>query len=259
MSGHGTKTKSVLNDLALELIDLLLFAIIVTDGYYAHPSKEVVKVGNVDRDSNDNPFDGGFYADTLSNTLADVAMYYYKNDLSPDGDDSPPEDGLTDRVYNPKRLHQIHTDTAPHQHMVTYALAFGVTGDLDPADYENDPGSENYLKCINADKCKLGEYPKWPNPTGGIAPRSKETVDDLFHASVNGRGRFFGAKDPQSLANALSKLADNIINRLGSSSSVTVNGDAQYGHINNDMIIFQASYETPTRRESLQLLPASGE
>ena len=220
------------------------FAIIVTDGYYSYPSKEIIKVGNVDRGRDDNLFDGGYYADNLSNTLADVAMYYYKTDLSPDADDSPPEDGLTDRVYNPNRLHQLPTDTAPHQHMVTYGLAFGVTGNLDPRDYENDPGSENYLKCIDADKCELGEFPQWPASAGGIARRSKETIDDLYHASVNGRGRFFLAKDPQRLANALSKLADNIINRLGSSSSVTINGNALYGHIDDNVLIFQASYQT---------------
>jgi type IV pilus assembly protein PilY1 len=220
------------------------FAIIMTDGYYAYPSKKIINVGNVDRDDSDNPFDGGFYADSLSDTLADVAMYYYKNDLSPDADDSPAGDGLTDRVYNSKRLHQTLTDTGPHQHMVTYGLAFGVTGGLNPSDYEDDPGAENYLQCINPDKCELGKYPEWPNPSGGIGERAKETIDDLFHASVNGRGKFLAAKDPQSLANALSELTDNIISRLGSSSSVTINGDALYGRINENALIFQASYRT---------------
>ncbi|MDJ0815001.1 MAG: PilC/PilY family type IV pilus protein [Desulfobacterales bacterium] len=219
-------------------------AIIMTDGYYTYPSKNIIKVGNVDRDDGDNPFDGGFYADSLADTLADVAMYYYKNDLSPDADDSPGGEGLTDRVYNPQRLHQTRINTALHQHMLTYGLAFGVAGNLDPADYEDDPGSDDYLKCINADKCELGKYPEWPNPGGGIKERSTETIDDLFHASVNGRGKLLAAKDPQSLANALSRLADNIINRLGSSSSVTTNGDALYGQIKDHVLIFQASYQT---------------
>lgn len=220
------------------------FAIIMTDGYYTYLSEKSIDVGNVDRDTDDNPLDGGFYADRLSNTLADVAMYYYKNDLSPDAEDSPAGDGLTDRVYNPRRLHQIQTNTAPHQHMVTYGLAFGVTGALDPAAYEDDSNSEDYLKCIDATKCELGQYPQWPNPPGGIGARSKETVDDLFHASVNGRGRFLTAKNPQSLSNALSELADNIIDHLGSSSAVATNGDALYGQINDDALIFQASYQT---------------
>ncbi len=220
------------------------FAVIVTDGYYTYSSKNIINVGNADRDDSDNPYDGGYYADSLSNTLADVAMYYYKNDLSPDADDSPAGNGLPDRVYNPKRLHHNLADTAPHQHMVTYGLALGVTGDLNPADYEDDFGSKNYLKCINADNCKLGEYPAWPNPSDGIKARSKETIDDLFHASVNGRGKFLAAEDPQSLSNALSALVDNIITRLGSSSSVTINGDALYGRINEDVLVFQASYET---------------
>jgi type IV pilus assembly protein PilY1 len=128
--------------------------------------------------------------------------------------------------------------------MVTYGLAFGVTGNLDPADYDDNPGSENYLKCINPANCRLGEYPEWPNPSGGIKERSKETIDDLFHASVNGRGKFLAAKDPQTLANALSELVNNIVNCLGSSSSVTINGDGLYGQIDEDVLIFQASYQT---------------
>jgi type IV pilus assembly protein PilY1 len=216
------------------------FTIIMTDGYYSY--ERTIDVGNADEDDTDNPYDGGFYQDDLSNTLADVAMYYYKNDLSPDAEDSPAGDGLPDKVYISDLVQQNALDTAPHQHMVSYGVAFGVTGDLDPADYNDDPTSEDYLKCINAEKCTVGDYPQWPDSR--IGARTPETVDDLFHATVNGRGKFLTARDPQALTKALSNLVDNIISRLGSSSSVTINGDALYGRISDEVLLFQASYKT---------------
>ena len=49
-------------------------------------------------------------------------MYYYENDLN----------ALADQV--PKNKY----DWATHQHMATYAVAFGVSGTLNPADYDAD-------------------------------------------------------------------------------------------------------------------------
>ena len=94
------------------------FAIVMTDGYYNggepwSPEK--------DHDGNN----GAPYADNWSNTLADVAMYYYENDLVSDDD-------LKDLVPTTER------DSANHQHLVTYGVGFGVTGTLNPDDYDED-------------------------------------------------------------------------------------------------------------------------
>ena len=206
------------------------FTIVMTDGYYSRDINDL-NVDNADANTG-NVYDGGFYADALSETLADVAMYYYKNDLSAT---------LPDRVYNPEHLNRSLLDTAPHQHMVTYGVAFGVTGNLNPEDYNDDPTSADFLKDDN------GNYPNWPagegNPTE-IPERSIDTIDDLYHATVNGRGDFLTAKDPEELASALVELINNILSRLGSASSVAINGDMHYGVIDDDVLLFQASYDT---------------
>jgi hypothetical protein len=92
------------------------FTIMITDGYYngAYPNPIIQ---NVDGDN-------GFpYADGYSRTLADIAMYYYERDLNTTlGDNSP---------INPY-------DDAAHQHMVTYSIGFGVSGTLNPADYDEN-------------------------------------------------------------------------------------------------------------------------
>ena len=198
--------------------------IIVTDGYYNFEIEDL-GVDNADGD-NDSDFDGGFYHDRLEETLADVAMYYYERDLSSE---------LADRVYDSRRLRRNSPDIAPHQHLVTHAVTFGVAGNLNPEDYNLDPAKEDYLRD------SAGEYPNWPD---NISERSKDTIDDLYHATVNGRGRFFTAGNPEQLADAFRELFKDILNRVGSSAALSTNVDPQYGKINDDVIIFQAHYNT---------------
>ncbi len=63
------------------------YTIIVTDGYYSYEVEDL-KVDNADGDHK-SPYDDGCYADSLPETMADVAMYFYENDLSPDLEDTP--------------------------------------------------------------------------------------------------------------------------------------------------------------------------
>ena len=215
------------------------FTIIMTDGYYSYDIKDL-EVDNADGDDK-SLYDDGCYADALSETLADVSMYYYENDLSPDPEDAPSGKGLPDRVYDPERVYKSSPDKAPHQHMVTYAMAFGVSGNLDPDNYEGDPASKHYLKEMDEKNDTYGNYPNWP---GRIDAKSKETIDDLFHATVNGRGRVLTAKDPQELVKVFTQLTSNVLDRLGSSSSISMNRDTRYGGVGNDLLMFLAGYNT---------------
>ena len=214
-------------------------AIVMTDGYYSNSIKNL-KVGNADSD-NTSLYDESCYADGLSETLADVAMYYYENDLSPDPEDAPAGGGLPDRVYNPELLYKRSPDKAPHQHMVTYAMALGVTGNLKPDDYEADPASLHYLKKKDKKNSTYGNYPNWP---GNFEAKSKETIDDLFHATVNGRGRFLTASDSREMVRTLNELTSNVLNRTGSCSSITMNKNPRQGGGGDDILMFQAGYMT---------------
>ena len=200
------------------------FTIVMTDGYY---SRDVSDLGANNADGDDNTaWDGGLYGDSLSETLADVAMRYYETDLNAT---------LPDLLNNPNLLNPNAIDRAQHQHMVTFGVAFGVTGNLQPDDYNDG------LECINSANCTVGQSPDWPT---AIPVRSKATIDDLYHATVNGRGDFLTAKDPRELADSLLALMDSILSRLGSASSVSINGDSLYSKISADTFMFQASYNT---------------
>jgi len=178
------------------------FAIVVTDGYWN---------GSLSGIGNEDGSEGAPYADTWSGTLADVAMKYYKTDLST---------GLSNLVpIN-------HPDLATWQHMVTYGISFGVTGTLNPYDYD--------LYNMNAAQ---RVYPTWPDPTDS---ENQERIDDLWHAAVNGRGQFLSAANPENLIDSLQALMENVMSRIGSGASISINGE----ELQAGSRVYQASYST---------------
>ncbi len=205
------------------------FTIVVTDGYYS--DQQHTFEGNTDGSSATPYGDWGGgsqpYTDKYKDTLADTAMFFYARDLLP---------GLDNQVPTNK------WDGADHQHMVTFAVAFGVSGTLNPEDYEDDRTSPHYLKYITKKDAprEYGDYVVWPEVTGD---RQAQSIDDLWHATVNGRGVFVNAGQPQKLVEGLQQIIKDIQSRQPTSAaSVTVNGDWLFGKIGPDVLIFQGSY-----------------
>ena len=184
------------------------FAIVMTDGYYngSNPG-----IGNADADDAANDFDGPPFADSYSDTLADVAMYFYKNDLRDDLADAVPTNEY---------------DYATHQHLVTYGVCFGLVGTIDPADYPNCP-SGGTAACPDP----------WPNPGTNEGP---ERIDNLYHAAVNGRGKFISASNPLQLVEAIRAIMDDVVARRGSGASVAVSTQS----LKEDTLLFQGSYDS---------------
>jgi len=201
------------------------FAILFTDGYYngGKPSDDPTdpkdNVGNNDGD-NTTPVDttplaghGNYlFADNWDSTLGDIAMKYYETDLSPSLEDDVPS---SDKDY----------DDAKHQHMVTYSVSFGLNGTLDQDEYDLYNDSPDLIK-----------YPKWPDPLS----KEDHKIDDMWHAAVNGRGQYMSAQNPEELISSMTEIMDNLISRIGSGSSLSINGE----ELNTGTIMFQASYST---------------
>jgi len=167
------------------------FNILMSDG--AWDPEPSVRVRNTDGDAN-TAFDGGAYADNWSNTLADVAMEYYENDLRND---------LPDRVPT-----QTGIDEAAHQHLVNYVISFGVYGELNPlTDEPTDPG-----------------FPGWPDPyAGDNSAKLAARADDLWHAAYNSRGEYYLADGAESLLDSFSNIVQNVSSRTASTSAVAIN------------------------------------
>jgi type IV pilus assembly protein PilY1 len=181
---------------------------VMTDSYWNGGDPLGGAIDNADGDNED------LYKDGYYPTLADVAMYYYENDLSTGLDDDLPPSA---------------SDTASHQHMVTYTVGFGVSGTLDPTAFD----------------LESGPYPLWPNPIDTSDPDyNKYRIDDLWHAAVNGRGELLSALDAQELASALLSIKLSIEARTGSAAPVSVNGVELYEEVDADLFMFQSTYNS---------------
>lgn len=189
------------------------FLVTMTDGYY---NGNLGNIGNTDGDDN-TPWDGGAYADGFSNTLADIAMRYYENDIHPS---------------LPDELNTIPgVDEARHQHVVTYTVAFGVNGTLEASPTDNQQS-----------------FP-WTNPGAGNA----EKIDDLRHAAYNGRGLFLDSRDPTNLADSLQSALSDIGDRTSSAAAVALNS----GSLNINTGVFQARFDSGDWSGELLFFPVS--
>lgn len=118
------------------------------------------------------------FMDNNSNTLADVAMYYWNHDLRP----GQPPSGLSNEVPG---------NPAFWQNMVTHTVGFGVMGTL----------SQEYVD----ESVRLGRTINWPNPSG-----IESKIDDLLHAAVNGHGTFSSASNTEKLIESLGAIMESL-------------------------------------------------
>ncbi len=196
------------------------FTILMTDGYWNGSAAS--GGANGDNDSSDGdpytdsgpvPRTGQFLAvppfrDDRGGTLADVAAYYYKRDLQPN---------LTNNVpTNPD-------DPAFWQHMVTFGVGLGVEGRVD------DPATA--FAAIGT-----GTAIDWGDPHNN----DQAKIDDLLHAAVNSRGKFFSASDPNEFANALADTLETINARTSSAATVASNTT----RLSTDTLLYQTRFDS---------------
>ena len=144
------------------------------------------------------------YSSNHSNSLADIAMRYWKTDLRGDLANLVPTS-----AQNP----------AFWQHMATFAVSIGASGTLNP----------------DVDLPALTSGTKqWPIHQNNN-PRS---IDDLWHATVNGRGSFVVANNPAEFTSAIKAALGEIDKRTGSFSNVAANSTS----LDANTRLFQARY-----------------
>lgn len=141
-----------------------------------------------------------------SNTLADVAMYYYETDLrTPSLSNCTSADGK-DVCTNDVPIAQGSRDDAKHQHMTTFTLSLGQIGSLRfctgyETGCEKQGETSDYPALVTGAKV-------WPAAASNTSAASR--IDDLWHAAVNGRGTFFNASDASGLSDALKRALSEI-------------------------------------------------
>jgi type IV pilus assembly protein PilY1 len=148
-------------------------------------------------------------------SLADVAAYYYNNDLLP---------------AMPNEVPAVASDTAAHQHMTTFSVGLGLAGTLN---YE-----AGYLIQKTGDYVNLKQGAKnWPVPSAD----SESALDDTWHAAVNGRGQFFSVKDPNELAQSLTDTLSAVTSREGAGAAAAT---SNLQPVAGDNFAFTAQYQT---------------
>jgi len=189
---------------------------LMTDGYYNIGDNYDPDL-NIYADDSDGPVinngtgDSGQYiaeqpfSDGVTGriTLADISAYYWKRDLRDDiGNYVPTIEEVKDT--NNEGIRQTVGNPAFWQHMMTYGIGFGVEGSVSRDDAVS--------AVIN------GTSMDW---WGGNTDQDK--INDLLHASMNGRGDFFNTSDPLTFKNELEGLLDQFLGTAGSATGLDFN------------------------------------
>lgn len=187
------------------------FTIMTTDGFWnGDPGYQIdgsTKIGNQDGTA------GTPMKDALNkaNTLADVAMYYYQTDLRTSDLGNCTGASVGGTTYNvcENNVPGAGSDTASHQHMTTFTLGLGVNGTLKYCENYDSGG------CPDFEALKQGTK-IWPDP---MPVENLTRVDDLWHAAVNGRGKYFSASTPEAMASGLQKALAGVSARTASAAA----------------------------------------
>ncbi|MEQ6886210.1 PilC/PilY family type IV pilus protein [Salicola sp. Rm-C-2C1-2] len=221
--------------------------ILMTDGFWSSNQPGRPLPGDIDSEAGEliqNTAAGDsyryqandFWSDSEGNTLADVAMDYWKRDIRSGLDNFVPSSKLNPAFW---------------QHMVTHGVGLGVDGTLDadsvvdelqkldPTDEEQEPLTEADLKDVN-----------WPDPVAA-GNGSPERIDDLLHAAMNSRGSFFSTSRVDEFAQEMGGLLKEIESEAASSSGVSFD----VATIKEDALTFAASFDPASWSGDIQALP----
>lgn len=176
------------------------------------------------------------YAQSIANTLADYAMYYWMTDLSSQTNNVPvhiaaPDSDRTKQFYDPRN------DPAYWQHMVNYTIGLGVPGTRDPRDYIKADGTQGYVRThsnSSADPTPIGASITW-----ATSDSTPARLDDLWHTAINSRGKYFNTTEASQLSNAFASAVNDILVSLGSLSSAATNG----GSLTTNSRLYQAQFD----------------
>ncbi|MFY9314456.1 MAG: PilC/PilY family type IV pilus protein [Burkholderiales bacterium] len=179
----------------------------------------------------------------VSNTLADVALYYYQTDLRDQSRGNCTGALGTDVCEN--NVFISGADNNAQQHMTTFTLGLGVRGRMvySPSYLTDTTGDFVAVKLGSTASSSVctwqaaGTVCNWPVPTSG----SPETTDDLWHAAVNGRGAYFSATDPTTLANGLGNALVSIKSKIGAAAAAAT---STLNPVAGNNQAFVASYTT---------------
>ena len=183
-----------------------------------------------------------------SESLADVAQYYYKTDLrtSTLANCGGGADLCANNINAPlpSGTYPLEGNLAKWQHMVTFTLGLGVNGSLA---YESayrgqvTAGSGDFYRL----RTGLADWPvpvrNSADPNNGLV-NGEYAIDDLWHAAVNGRGRYFSASSASEVKAGIAEAVKDIEATSGSATGAA--STAQNLVSGTTDLAFIATYKT---------------
>ncbi len=189
------------------------FGVLLTDGYANNWTN--AGVGN-----RDGSF-GSPFADSVSNTMADIAMELYATN---------PRTGLAAGLVpvpvacnNPNPDPWL--DCNKNLHVNLFALTLGTTGTIFNVD-----------AAATADP--FAHPPTWPT---SFSDRNPVHVDDLWHATINSRGKLVNVAVPSELGDRFVDVLDDIAARLETSATAA---SASSAVLQSETKLFVASFRS---------------
>jgi type IV pilus assembly protein PilY1 len=188
------------------------YHMVMTDGYYTELTAKDAAVGNLDGAkktdtagavSTDYLYPTPFH-DGAGDTLADYVMKYWATDLRANTANAVNPVTVTplSDTNDAKAVAEAKSDPATWQHLNHFFLGFGVTANklsnaalTDPTAYDQD-----LLKMIHCGQA------------GGLCwdDTNVDRVDDLWHASLNGRGSYFSVNNVDDVKNAVKSIVRSL-------------------------------------------------
>ncbi|MYM83888.1 PQQ-binding-like beta-propeller repeat protein [Duganella sp. FT50W] len=202
------------------------FLILTTDGYWNGSSTNNVL-------NNDNVANPARFCTLASGcvdqraqsqpSIADVALHWYNGGSSTGTVSLRPS--LEPDISKPGSVPAAAGENT-HLHMNTYTLGLGVDGIMtyEPNyDTAPKPGGDFYnliTQVTSGCPWNGGGAYVWPNPdVTNTASTVQERVDDLWHAAINGHGKYFSAQDPKDVVNGLREALSNMQVRTGAAAA----------------------------------------
>ncbi len=224
------------------------FALLTTDGYWndaAGVNLTGAAMGNVDNTNtgyaqrSDGAYDGNVAGS--SGTLADVALYYYQTDLRTAAPLGNCTSGSTSLDICQNNVATSPADANDTQHMTTFTL--GLVDGLMRYQTDYDTATNSDVAKIKSSSTGCPWSPtstcNWPVPVND----QQSAIDDLWHAAVNGRGKYYNARDPETLAFGLKNALSNVVSQTAAAAAAATSTP----NINQfDNFVFSSTYRTVT-------------
>lgn len=202
------------------------FMILTTDGYWNGGASTTVL-------NNDNVEDASRFCTSArgcvdpraqtQQSISDVALYWYNGGSNTGTVSLRPS--LEPDMTKPGQVPAASGENT-HLHMNTYTLGLGMDGVMTyEPNYDTAPkvGGDFYNLITGVSSgCPWnsnGAY-VWPDPqTTSTASTVQERVDDLWHAAINGHGKYFSANEPKEVVEGLSTALANMQVSIGAAAA----------------------------------------